>query len=170
MQESALEISGVEHPTLYIQTTKNDDGSFFYGRAYREEEINWRSTPLPNTFYLPVQQAGSMVVGAREAPTGLRLKFGKILMDLETHEVFCGDQRIALSGKPFKLLRLLLRQPGRVFTRDEILNEVWGADVHVFPRAVDTVVSKLRPAIGSVCFVEAVHGEGYKVTLPKGGE
>ena len=77
------------------------------------------------------------------------------------------DQRnkdlIDLTALEFKLLALFAKQPEAVISRDDILNEIWGEDVHVYSRSVDTHVSKLRKKLGARSdLIESVHGTGYK--------
>jgi DNA-binding response OmpR family regulator len=65
----------------------------------------------------------------------------------------------------FKILYLFLCEPDKVFSRDEILNAVWGKDVYVFPRNIDTHVSKLRTKLGEKSdLIKSVHGTGYKLS------
>ncbi|MEQ1665249.1 MAG: response regulator transcription factor [Bdellovibrionales bacterium] len=74
-------------------------------------------------------------------------------------------QNLDLTPIEFKILNLLLLEPEKVFTRDEILNRVWGADIYVYPRSVDTHVSKLRTKLGhKSMLIKSVHGTGYKLS------
>ena len=68
---------------------------------------------------------------------------------------------LRLPRKEFELLYFLASSPGRVFTRDELLNHVWGADVFVVDRTVDVHVRKIREKIG-VDYIETVKGVGYR--------
>jgi DNA-binding response OmpR family regulator len=79
-----------------------------------------------------------------------------------------GKQEVDLTPIEFKLLLFLAKEPNRVFNRDDILNGVWGEEIHVFNRSVDTHISKLRKKLGeySKC-IQSVHGSGYKFNLPK---
>jgi DNA-binding response OmpR family regulator len=70
---------------------------------------------------------------------------------------------VDLTALEFKLLALFAKQPEAVISRDDILNEIWGEDVHVYSRSVDTHVSKLRKKLGPQSdLIESVHGTGYK--------
>lgn len=82
-------------------------------------------------------------------------------------EVFVktGDDRTAidLTSLEFKILGLMCEREGEVLSRDYLLNEIWGKDVHIYQRSVDTHVSKLRRKMGDAASViESVHGVGYK--------
>lgn len=69
---------------------------------------------------------------------------GDITMDLERREVTRGENAIALTTREFDLLATLLREPGRVFTREQLIDRVWGNDAAVEPNVVETYVSYLR--------------------------
>lgn len=72
-------------------------------------------------------------------------------------------QKIDLTALEFKILMYFAARPGEVIIRDQILNDIWGADIHVYARSVDTHVSKLRKKLGPVShIVESIHGTGYK--------
>lgn len=72
------------------------------------------------------------------------IAFGDIAMDLERREVMRANQPIALTTREFDLLATLLREPGRVFTREQLIDRVWGDDAAVEPNVVETYVSYLR--------------------------
>ncbi len=73
------------------------------------------------------------------------------------------QHKIDLTALEFKLLMYFASRPGVVIPRDQILNDIWGEDIHVYHRSVDTHVSKLRKKLGPVAYViESVHGSGYK--------
>lgn len=77
-----------------------------------------------------------------------------------------GKSEIDLTPIEFKLLVYLAKEPNKVFTRDDILNSVWGEDVHVFSRSVDTHISKLRKKLGMKAdCIQSVHGTGYKFAV-----
>jgi DNA-binding response OmpR family regulator len=74
-----------------------------------------------------------------------------------------GFHKIELTALEFKILMYFASKPGEVINRDQILNDIWGEDIHVYARSVDTHVSKLRKKLGAVSrIVESVHGTGYK--------
>lgn len=72
-------------------------------------------------------------------------------------------QKVELTALEFKILMYFAFRPGEMIERDQILNDIWGADIHVYQRSVDTHVSKLRKKLGAVAhIVESIHGSGYK--------
>lgn len=94
-----------------------------------------------------------------EAPT--LIKIGDIEIDLEQIVVRRGSERIELAKKEFDLLKLLASKPGKVFSRDEIFNRVWGADVIVGNRTIDVHIRKLREKLGDH-YIKTIKGIGYK--------
>lgn len=72
-------------------------------------------------------------------------------------------EEISLTSTEFKLLLLLLEKNTEVLSRDEILDHVWGGSVNVFPRTIDTHISKLRKKIPSI-EIKSAHGKGYSLT------
>ena len=75
------------------------------------------------------------------------LSFGDIVMDLAAHRVRRGGRDIHLGPTEFRLLRHFMQHPGRVFSREQLLDTVWGHDVYVEPRTVDVHIRRLRKAI-----------------------
>ncbi|MFI4988359.1 MAG: phosphate regulon transcriptional regulator PhoB [Alphaproteobacteria bacterium] len=84
---------------------------------------------------------------ARPALAEERLSFGDIVMDLAAHRVARGGRNVHLGPTEFRLLRYLLEHPGRVFSREQLLDAVWGSDVYVEPRTVDVHIRRLRRAL-----------------------
>lgn len=89
------------------------------------------------------------------------IKLGEIEIDLEQIVVRKGELRIELAKKEFDLLTLLASKPGKVFSRDEIFNRVWGTDVIVGNRTIDVHIRKLREKLGDDC-IKTIKGIGYK--------
>ncbi len=88
-------------------------------------------------------------------------EIGGIIIDKEKYIVLLNGEELNLPKKEFELLALLISKPGRVFTRDIILNTVWGNDVVVGDRTIDVHVRKLREKIGSKG-IKTIKGVGYK--------
>lgn len=92
------------------------------------------------------------------------LRFGDIVMDLASHRVRRGERTIHLGPTEFRLLQHLMEHPDRVFSRDQLLDAVWGRDVFVGPRTVDTHVRRLRKALndgGRRDVIRTVRAAGY---------
>ncbi len=85
-----------------------------------------------------------------------------ITIDREKYLVIKDGNELTLPKKEFELLALLLSKPGKVFTRESILNDVWGHDIVVGDRTIDVHIRKLREKIGDE-FIRTVKGVGYKL-------
>ena len=89
------------------------------------------------------------------------LRFDNLVIDPEKFEVIANEESVVLAKKEFELLYLLAAKPGRVFLRNEILNQVWGNDVIVGDRTIDVHIRKVRQKLGMDC-ITTVKGVGYK--------
>ncbi|WP_340116435.1 phosphate regulon transcriptional regulator PhoB [Pelagibius sp. 7325] len=97
------------------------------------------------------------------------LTFEDLAMDLAAHRVRRSGQDIHLGPTEFRLLRHLMQHPGRVFTREQLLDSVWGRDVYVEPRTVDVHIRRLRKALnqgGEDDLIRTVRSAGYSLDRP----
>lgn len=98
-----------------------------------------------------------------EFATEERVKVGRIVIDRAAHEVVVEGRAIALTAKEFALLAFLAQSRGRVFSREALLSNVWGADYEGGPRTVDIHVRRLRMKLGDALPLETLRGAGYKL-------
>ncbi|MDN5292822.1 MAG: two-component system, OmpR family, alkaline phosphatase synthesis response regulator PhoP [Eubacteriales bacterium] len=94
------------------------------------------------------------------------IRCGAILIDLQRFQAFCGERRLELTPKEFELLRVLAGQPGKVFTREHLLEKVWGYDYTGDTRTVDVHIRHLRQKLaeaGAEDCIETVRGVGYRM-------
>ena len=105
--------------------------------------------------------------GLAEEQSSSWFQLGQLRVDLKKHEVLKGKEKIELTHKEFQLLELLLKHPGEVISRDQILNSVWGEEVYVTHRTVDSHVATLRKKIetepNDPQYILTVRGVGYKL-------
>jgi two-component system phosphate regulon response regulator PhoB len=97
-----------------------------------------------------------------------RLNHGDIVIDRVAHRVRRSGQEIHLGPTEFRLLDHLMQHPGRVFSREQLLDAVWGSDVYVEARTVDVHVGRLRKALnveGTVNPIRTVRSAGYSLDL-----
>ncbi|HEY9084311.1 MAG TPA: response regulator transcription factor [Vicingaceae bacterium] len=94
----------------------------------------------------------------------LEIEVGNIKIDREKYLVYQDDNSFALPKKEFELLALLMSKPGKVFTREVILESIWGTDVVVGDRTIDVHIRKLREKLGDK-HIETIKGVGYKLKL-----
>ncbi len=100
--------------------------------------------------------------GAREVPGVMRV--GELVIDTDRHEVKAGGKPIVLRSKEFALLSAFAQSPGLVFTREKLLEMVWGYDYFGETRTVDVHVNHVREKIGgSGVDIETIRGTGYRL-------
>jgi len=102
----------------------------------------------------------------RRRPTARRLRVGALALDPLSRQAWLGEQPLSLSNKEFALLRMLAREPTRVFTREELLRAVWGIrSTEVATRTLDSHAARLRRKLlaGGVRLVVNVWGVGYRL-------
>ena len=96
------------------------------------------------------------------------LTYGDIAMDLTTHRVSRADAPVELGPPEFRLRRFLMEHPGRVFSREQLLDSVWGHDAYIEPRTVDVHIRRLRKAMnlpGTDDLIRTVRSAGYALDL-----
>jgi two-component system, OmpR family, alkaline phosphatase synthesis response regulator PhoP len=104
--------------------------------------------------------------GSSPAPEPETFSQGKLFINFSSHEVTVDGKPVELSPTEFNLLKFFTRRPGRVYTRDQILDRVWGDDFFVEPRTVDVHIRRLRSRIEDDAadprYILTVRGAGYK--------
>ncbi len=91
------------------------------------------------------------------------LQHGPLRIDPERHRCFIHDEEVELTAREFDLLLWLMRRPGLVMTREHLLDHVWGSDISVTTRTIDTHMKRLREKLGDAAFlIETVRGVGYR--------
>ncbi|MGN7989566.1 response regulator transcription factor [Pedobacter sp. 22226] len=93
-----------------------------------------------------------------------KLEIGDLVIDREAYLVFQGGNKVVLAKKEFELLYLLASKPGKVYTRESILKNIWEDSVVVTNRTIDVHIRKLREKLGET-YVSTVKGVGYKFEL-----
>lgn len=92
------------------------------------------------------------------------LSIGELTLDMNQHTVTSGEQRVQLTLKEFELLHLFMKNPGRAYSRDQLLSKIWGADYIGETRTVDVHIGTLRTKLGSCGgYIETVRGVGYRM-------
>ncbi len=117
-----------------------------------------------------LQLVARVKVGLRRRssePSRIVLTFGDVQLDLRARRVLKGGQEVQLTRKEFDLLVLLAKRAGEVIPRDEICDLLWGAEVFITQRVIDTHVASLRKKIesdpNSPRHIMSVRGVGYKL-------
>lgn len=102
-------------------------------------------------------------------PSKGTLSFHGLVMDQDAHRVTRNGRSIHLGPTEYRLLEFFLTHPGRVFSREQLLDAVWGRDIHVEPRTVDVHIRRLRKALngeGEPDLIRTVRSAGYALDAP----
>ena len=125
----------------------------------------------PDEFILSPLEQGELLARIKQAiyrvngPTGGELlREGDLVIDLEKYDVTLEGRRVSLTYKEFQLLVMLVSNPGRVYSRDVLLSQVWGYDYLGGTRTVDVHVRRLRSKIEDPdhSFIETIWNVGYR--------
>jgi two-component system phosphate regulon response regulator PhoB len=125
---------------------------------------------LTKPFSLPELLARVRALLRRVLPVPQKgqLTYGDIAMDLAAHRVTRGERTIHLGPTEFRLLQFFMQHPGNVFSREELLNAVWGPDIYVEPRTVDVHIRRLRKALNGdneSDIIRTVRAAGYALDM-----
>ncbi len=144
---------------IIFLTALNDEGTQIKGLETGADD--YISKPISPKVFLSRVNALFRRVAKSEVKV---LEMDNLVIDPERFMVQVDGKDIVLAKKEFELLHLLAQKPGRVFLRNEILNQVWGNDVIVGDRTIDVNIRKIRQKLGIDC-VTTVKGVGYKFEL-----
>lgn len=125
---------------------------------------------LTKPFSMPelMARVRALLRRARPAKAKGSLAFADIEMDLNAHRVTRGGRYVHLGPTEFRLLQFLMEHPGTVFSREELLNAVWGPDIYVEPRTVDVHIRRLRKVLNAeteVDVIRTVRAAGYALDI-----
>ena len=118
----------------------------------------------PRELTLRVRAVLRRAASAPESPDAPEfLQHGELTLDTARHRCEVGERTVDLTAKEFQLLRMLMSRPGRVMSRERLLDEVWGPDVTVTLRTIDTHMKRLREKLGeSGATIHTIRGVGYR--------
>ncbi len=128
---------------------------------------------MTKPFSMPELVARVRALLRRSKPSQAKgeLEFDDIVLDMNAHRVTRSGKYVHLGPTEFRLLQFLMERSGTVFSREELLNGVWGPDIYVEPRTVDVHIRRLRKALnssGATDVIRTVRAAGY--ALDKSGE
>jgi len=134
-------------------------GDDYVTKPFSIEELTARVGAL-------LRRTGAMAVADSSV-----LEFADLTMDVDTHEVWRGEQAVELTATEFNLLRYLLENARRVISKSELLDNVWGFDFHGDPNIVETYISYLRKKIDDrePALIHTIRRVGYTLRLPREG-
>jgi len=143
---------------IIFLTALNDEGSHIKG--FETGADDYITKPISPKVLISRVNA----LFRRSKKDGKVIKLGDIVIDPEQFLIINNGTEVSLAKKEFELLYLLASKPGKVFLRNEILSQVWGADVIVGDRTIDVHIRKIRQKLGIDC-ITTVKGVGYKFEL-----
>jgi DNA-binding response OmpR family regulator len=119
---------------------------------------------LPKPFAMGELVARVNALGRRyPEELALNLRVGDLALDLVNHQVYRGSRRIELSARELMLLKVLMREPGRVFTRTELCERVWEHEHEYDTKLVEVFIGRLRKKIGNPPLIHTVRYVGYTI-------
>jgi two-component system, OmpR family, alkaline phosphatase synthesis response regulator PhoP len=145
---------------IIFLTALNDESSHVKGLETGADDY----VTKPISPKLLTSRVNALFRRMRKEPDDKLIQMGNMEIDPVKFEVKVDNKPITLAKKEFELLYLLASKPGRVFLRNEILNQVWGNDVIVGDRTIDVHIRKVRQKLGVDC-ITTVKGVGYKFDL-----
>ncbi len=101
-----------------------------------------------------------------ERTTSSKLSYANIVMDTDMHRVYCCDKETKLGPREYRILEFFMQNPGRVYTRQQILDAVWGTNVYITDRTIDVHIRRLRKALSTTeeCkVIRTIRSSGYSL-------
>lgn len=159
--EQIREIPDLKDVIITFLTARNEDYSQVAGFEVGADD--YIAKPIkPKLLVSKVKGLLRRLKEEDDAVDSTSLQVGNLQINREEYKVIKDDQTIVLPRKEFELLYLLASKPGKVFTRTEILDKVWGNEVIVGGRTIDVHIRKLREKIDDDIF-KTIKGVGYKI-------
>ena len=150
---------------IIMLTARGDETDRITGLDYGADDYMVKPFSIPELF------ARTRALLRRAQPSLLEdiIRQGNIEIDTKAFRVKCGETQIHLGPTEFRLLDHFMRHPGRVFSREQLLDAVWGRDVYVEARTVDVHIGRLRKALkksGNIDPIRTVRSAGYAFEIP----
>jgi two-component system alkaline phosphatase synthesis response regulator PhoP len=159
--ENIRKIPELQDTIITFLTARSEDYSQVAG--FDAGADDYIAKPIkPKVLVSKVQALLRRLKGIEGVSTSTTLNVGNIEINREEYKIIKDGVEIILPRKEFELFYLLATKPGKVFTREEILDKVWGNEVVVGGRTIDVHIRKLREKIGDD-FFKTIKGVGYKI-------
>lgn len=155
--------SETKHIPIVMVTARGSEGDRIGGFEHGADDYVTKPFSVREVV-LRVQAILKRVSAEGQEPfAGNEIRFGKLRMDTLRHRVYYRKEELALTATEFRLLKTFLENRGKIQTREALLASVWGEDISVTPRTVDTHVKRVREKLGPVeHYIETVRGVGYR--------
>lgn len=161
--EQIRKMDSLQHVIITFLTARGEDYSQVAG--FDAGADDYITKPVkPKVLVSKVKALLRRLKSAEDTVQGDIIQVGNIEINRDEYKISVDGEELSLPRKEFELLYLLASKPGKVFTRDEILDKVWGNEVVVGGRTIDVHIRKLREKVGDDCF-KTIKGVGYKLDL-----
>ena len=149
-----------EHTLIVFLTALNDELSHVKGLEFGADDF----ISKPISPKVMVSKVNAFFRRVAKPEDSKAVEVGDLRIEPEEYMVYYKGEPISLAKKEFELLNYLASKPGRVFLRNEILNQIWGSEVIVGDRTIDVHIRKIRQKLGVDC-ITTVKGVGYKFDI-----
>ena len=152
---------------IIMLTARGEEGDKIRGLNTGADDYMTKPFSLPEL----MARVRALLRRVQPLPQKGLLAYGDLTMDLAAHRVLRAERPVHLGPTEFRLLQFFLQHPGNVFSREELLNAVWGPDIYVEPRTVDVHIRRLRKALNTESdndIIRTVRAAGY--ALDGGGQ
>jgi two-component system alkaline phosphatase synthesis response regulator PhoP len=153
---------GLENVLITFFTARSEDYSQMAGFDVGADD--YITKPIKPKVLISKIKALLRRVDDVSAATSDKMNIGDFIIDREEYVIVKNGEKLSLPRKEFELFALLASKPGKVFKRDDILNQVWGNEVVVGGRTIDVHIRKLREKLGDDHF-KTIKGVGYKFVI-----
>ena len=145
---------------IIMLTARDDDASQMKGFDVLADDYIIKPFSMPLVLCRIEAVLRRTEQGTEEEPSVIRYK--EITLDAENYEVLVGTDEVSLTSREFEILKLLLENPGKVFSRESLLDSVWGYEYYGDQKIVNTHIKNIRKKLG-VDYIETIRGVGYKI-------
>ena len=145
---------------IIMLTARDDDASQMKGFDVLADDYIIKAFSMPLVLRRIEAVLRRTEQGTEEEPSVIRYK--EITLDAENYEVLVGTDEVSLTSREFEILKLLLENPGKVFSRESLLDSVWGYEYYGDQKIVNTHIKNIRKKLG-VDYIETIRGVGYKI-------
>ncbi len=145
---------------IIMLTARGEEGDKIRGLNTGADDYMTKPFSLPEL----MARVRALLRRVQPVPQKGMLAYGDVTMDLAAHRVTRAERPIHLGPTEFRLLQFFMQHPGNVFSREELLNAVWGPDIYVEPRTVDVHIRRLRKALNTENdgdIIRTVRAAGY---------
>jgi len=161
--ENIRKIDSLQHVIITFLTARGEDYSQVAG--FDAGADDYITKPVkPKVLMSKVKALLRRLKNVEDTENGDIIQIGNIEINRDEYKILIDGVELSLPRKEFELLYLLASKPGKVFTREEILDRVWGNEVVVGGRTIDVHIRKLREKVGDDCF-KTIKGVGYKLDM-----